>query len=621
MIGLGRDTLYQSIKHCFALPFILPLILLLSACGGGGGGGKPAGITSQATSAQSLSLSASSVASDSGGVTSSSVTLSVVSSSSRFVPSSTAVSSFSSSSSSISAVSSFSISSSSVIAATVVISGRITYDFVPHFDGRDGLDYAATEARPGRGLLVELLSATNQVLASDVSDETGHYSFLSVADEPVRVRVKAQLLNTQSSGIDQWNVKVTDNTDSNSLYAMVGSLLVANTSSAVRDLHAPSGWTGSAYTQTRVAAPFAIIDSVLMGMQRLVAVDNSVQFPPLELRWSANNTTADGDLMRGEIGTSFYNGAAIYILGAENEDTDEYDRHVILHEWGHYIEDRLSRADSIGGAHAGGDLLDMRVAMSEGFANAFSAMMLDDPVYRDSSGRQQDDGFQIIINRIDNAVRGWYSEASVQSILYNYYTNDNNKTARDITDVFTTITRANFVNNEAFISIYVFAEQLRAAFPNTAPALNTLLNGQNIAITDRFGSGESNSGGTVITLPVYKTLLLDNTSVNVCSTNRIGSGNKLGVAQFLLLNISVSGAYRISAIESGTSSTDSDPDLYLYRRGILQQQGVSPVTGAESLTHELSTGIYLLELVDDRAAREDYTEEAFACFDVRATPI
>jgi len=77
----------------------------------------------------------------------------------------------------------------------------------------------------------------------------------------------------------------------------------------------------------------------------------------------------------------------IRILGDENNDTDEYDAHVVVHEFGHYFENSLSRADSIGGPHTQSDRLDARIAFGEGWGNALSGMILDDPVYRDSSGR------------------------------------------------------------------------------------------------------------------------------------------------------------------------------------------------------------------------------------------
>lgn len=563
MVGYLVGSVRRSVSNLLCLSLII-IPALLSACGGGSSGGTPP-------------------------VASSTPTLSSSSSSSSSLP------------------------------AIITLSGNITYDFVPHAAEQDGLDYTATVARPGRGLLVELLDANNQVLTSTISSQTGAYSLNATRDKLVRVRVKAQLLS-ESDNSAQWDFKVTDNTSNNSVYAMAGSLLAANEATAARDLHASSGWGGSAYSQPRVAAPFAIIDSIFTGVERLLAVDDALQFPTLELRWSQNNNTADGDLALGEIATSFYSSDlnAIYILGSENDDTDEYDRHVILHEWGHYIEATLSRSDTIGGSHQGDDKLDLRVAMSEGFSNAFSAMLLDDPVYRDTSGVQQSDDFRIAVNRIDNTVRGWYSEASVQSIFYNFYASDTNKTARDIADVFTVIRRDNYINSDAFVSIYLFAEQLRTVNPTVTPTINSLLSGQNIAITDRFGANESNSGGAATHLPIYKTLPLNNTAVNVCSTNNQGAYNKLGVSQFLLLNVVSAGNYRITATESGTASSDSDPDMYLYFRGEILQEATSAMVGSETLTHSLLAGAYVLELVDDRAVRDDFNGNAYACFDVRA---
>ena len=61
------------------------------------------------------------------------------------------------------------------------------------------------------------------------------------------------------------------------------------------------------------------------------------------------------------------------ILGDAGVDTDEYDESVIVHEWGHYLPDRSYRATTVlADRHGGGDLLDMRVAFSEGWANAYS---------------------------------------------------------------------------------------------------------------------------------------------------------------------------------------------------------------------------------------------------------
>ena len=58
-------------------------------------------------------------------------------------------------------------------------------------------------------------------------------------------------------------------------------------------------------------------------------------------------------------------GIGICLVGAADQDTDEYDRHVIAHESGHYLEYYFSRSDSIGGPHALPDQLDLRVAFGE----------------------------------------------------------------------------------------------------------------------------------------------------------------------------------------------------------------------------------------------------------------
>ncbi len=506
-----------------------------------------------------------------------------------------------------------SAASLSSLSATLTISGKVTYDYVPHT--LNGLNYVGTAARPGRGLLVELLDEKDQILATSLTDTDGKYSFSASRNKLVKVRVKAQLLRTQSP---DWNFKVTDNTNNNNLYSMVGNLTAATEANAVRNLHAASGWNGTGYTSPRVAAPFALLDSIYLGIERIQDAGNVKDYPPLELRWSSKNKAADGDKNLGEIGTSFFDGDAIYILGDENNDTDEYDRHVILHEWGHYVETSFARSDSIGGDHAHDDKLDMRVAMSEGFANAFAAMMLDDANYRDSSGQSQADGFFNDVSRKNNSVRGWYSEASVQSILYNFYTSNAGKFARDFADIFWVISASNYSDSRALISIYVFAEQLRATMAGQASFFNSLLTEQNIAIADEYGFGESNSGGYNGNLPIYKNLPLSNTPVNACSTNRFGVYNKLGNAQYFLINISTAGTYQFSALEVGDDSGNSDPDLYLHRRGSLIDLAEGAAVDEEILSRFLSIGTYVLEVIDARVADIDESTEITACFDVRA---
>lgn len=503
------------------------------------------------------------------------------------------------------------LSSSSVDPSQLVtIRGRVTYDFVPHNNNFIGLDYDNIERKPVRAVQVELLDSSNQTLSSTTTDLDGNYQLSTVKNARVRVRVKAQLLSTQTPS---WNFTVRDNTNNNSLYVMDGSLSSSGSDASVRNLHAGSGWSGSTYIQARVAAPFAILDGIYTGVQILIAAGNTKNFPTLDLRWSIKNKPAEGDVALGEIGTSYFDGDAIYILGDKSNDTDEYDKHVILHEWGHYVESAFSRADSIGGEHLTDEKLDMRVAMSEGFSNAFSAVMLDDPAYRDSLGAGQADGFWFDVAEKNNTVRGWYTEASVQSILYNYYISEQGKTAKNFADLWSVFGSDAYINSKSLLSIYVFSALAKQTKPTHVDLLDDLLAGQNILVNDEFGTGESNSGSYAATLPIYKNIEPDNFPVNVCSSNRFGNGNKLGISQFLKLTLAASGIYRVQVKKTSGSLGNSDPDIYIYRQGAMTAFADGVEINSEALTATLSAGTYIMEVLD---ANQGGSSSVSRCFDV-----
>jgi hypothetical protein len=530
------------------------LMLLLGACGGGGGG-----------------------------------------SSNGFMPRSSSSADVSSSSNSSSSSSSSS-SSAPVLVNPVVVSGTVTYEFVPFNDDFIGLDYSAIETRPVRGAVVELVDSTNTPVAITATDDNGFYSAAVEANTVLRVQVKAQLQRNQAPS---WDMTVNDNTNNNRLYALVGSEASVGDSDSQRNLHAPSGWGSGNYATSRPAGPFAILDAVYTSLQQFVDAGYSGNFPPLQLFWSVNNITAEGEPSRGEIGTSYYFDNEIYILGEANQDTDEFDSHVIVHEWGHYIEDALGRSDSIGGPHQDTDYLDMRVAFSEGFSNAFAAMMLDDPIYRDSLDVNQSSGFYNDVREKNHAVQGWYSEASVESALYNYFLSSTNKTAKDFSPILSTLTDSSYYNADSFTTIFLFAERLIARYPSHRNALEGLLEEQDINSVNQYANNETNSGGNSINLPVYKSVSIDGAATNVCSTSEHTDFNKLGINQFLRLSITQSGNYAVSIQRSGGDFvTQSDPDFYIYFRGEEILAGESEENDLELQTVNLAAGNYIVEIVD-----------------------
>jgi hypothetical protein len=112
--------------------------------------------------------------------------------------------------------------------------------------------------------------------------------------------------------------------------------------------------------------------------------------PPVFIYWDAG--VNPGEYFNAGA-LSFYlpGESELYILGGENGDTDSsdvdhFDNSIVLHEYGHFIEDIFSDTDSPGGSHSGNSIIDPRLAWGEGWANFFQAAVLNNPVYRDTYG-------------------------------------------------------------------------------------------------------------------------------------------------------------------------------------------------------------------------------------------
>lgn len=389
----------------------------------------------------------------------------------------------------------------------ISVTGTATYDRVPH-KADHSLNYPGVTQAPIRGAVVEVV-CDNAVYSSGVTSADGSYTLAAPNSQEFFVRVKAQMLQT---GAASWNFRVVDNTSSGALYSMVSS--VYNRTSgipALPNLNAPSGWGVSSYTSTRVAAPFAILDSVYLAVQKVLVESPALSFPALNLNWSVNNVPVSGDPAIGQISTSHFNGTAIYILGAANDDIDEYDDHVVIHEWGHYFEHNFSRADNIGGSHGRGDVLDIRVAFGEGFGNALSAIVTDDPQYSDASGISQAAGFGFNMEDNNCLNAGWFSECSVQSILYDLYDddsafiNDADGISLGFSPLYSVLVNQQ-KNTPAMTSIFSFIKSLKDDV-GLIPAANidNLLSIQGIdVVTDIYGDSQiTNDPGYYDQLPVY----------------------------------------------------------------------------------------------------------------------
>ncbi|MEQ8956215.1 MAG: hypothetical protein RL120_18955, partial [Gammaproteobacteria bacterium] len=408
------------------------------------------------------------------------------------------------------------------------------------------------------------------------------------------------------------------------LYALQGDLFSSGGEDSVRGLSAGSGWTGSAYTNTRSAAPFAILDTVYEVMDKFVAVDPDIDFPALQIFWSPNNNTARGNISDGDIGYSFYSGGSFYILCDEDCDTDEYDEHISAHEWGHYFEDRLSRSDSIGGGHGLYDNLDMRVAFGEGWGNASSAIVLDDPIYTDSSGSMQSSGFTFDIEENDHATKGWYSEASAQSLLYDIYdsqSDDADTLSLGLSPIYDVFIAPDYVNTDYLTSIFVFLDKLREVIPGSAAGIDALALAQDINGTGPDGSGEINDGEIAETLPLYKNVSVDGAPVELCSTDETGfardNHNSLGARDFAYLEIASTQNLKID-ITRVSGDLSRDPDLIIWQQGLtnVNLKSESSIEDQETWNGQLNSGNYVLEVYDYNITENDASGSQAACFEL-----
>ncbi len=244
------------------------------------------------------------------------------------------------------------------VAATVgavSLEGRVTYARRP-LTSR-GLGPAASE---GLGFVsVQLVNGANVVRAEGLTDATGAFSLMGMAPggEPLSLRVRAARADaTYQLSVENFGGAV---------YAVTTMPFAAGPGMR-RDLE---------ITEASNAGAFAIFATMRGGLDFVRRV-LPTRAPPLRVRWERGRTPPGG--------TSYFipGQNMIYLLGGPT-DTDEYDLPVILHEFGHFVEQNFSRTSSPGGAHDGSPT-DPRLAWGEGWGTWFGCVANGSSAYLDS---------------------------------------------------------------------------------------------------------------------------------------------------------------------------------------------------------------------------------------------
>lgn len=519
-------------------------------------------------------------------------------------------------------------------APPAVIEGQITFDFYPVVG--DAFEMNNPVRRPARGVTVRAAPPANLMnpISTTTTDANGDYSLVVPSNIDVVIQARAEMRNGA-----QWNYSVVQpgtGAPTRPVYTLESRQFTTVSGQQTRNLHASSGWNSATnrfgILADRDAAPFSILDAVLEAQSFFLAARPTTNFPRLIINWSDRTRTSQYDPNNGEI----------TLWGDQRDDIDEFDHHVIVHEWLHYFEDNFSRQEDIGGRHPPGGAIDPRLNFIEGWANALSGIILGRPEYTDvwwddprNTYITVPDDFEQNNNcpadnentapfRQEFNTRGIYSECAVTAMIFDIFDGidaaESDSIQINADQIFTTF--ANHLRqHDYFITPMTFLEGLETnGFVNRRDLLAVL--GMHNITTFEFGSIQFPPPGRLLTLngaggllgqPSYQRPIAQYSHVrelpfteNVCVTDVFGRwGNRFLVNRLFAIRID---ATRTLNANLTSNNTAANPALRIYRRGDVPQFEATGVATTlpggtvmqASISQSLTPGLYILEVSDQR---------------------
>ncbi len=488
------------------------------------------------------------------------------------------------------------VSISQGAAVAVNVTGTARYEHIPINTSTFRLDTAGKSNRPARYVGVELLDYDGTtIIATGTTDGSGNYALSGTVNGAFKVRMVARMVKTTAPTYDFKIVDAVPGTSVGAVHSAVSSSVTAGAGGNI-------GLDLTAVDSTRKNGAFSILDVIRTSMDKILAVDANTVFPPLNVKWRINGT--DGSYFTTEesvCGTGV--SRCVVLLGSRTSDSDDFDLHVVAHEFTHYLENALSRSDSRGGGHATNDLLDPRLAYGEGLGNAMSGLFLDDPQYSDTTSSG---GFGFNLESGSHTLKGFYSEASVQSVIWDLF-DTNNETGDNLSLGFAPVWNAVLAlkDIDGITSLHEFIKALKNARPGDVTDIDSILALENVAPdfaseTDVSSSVSAPYAGYISTHtcngsgaafpynPVFQ--LVTGTGTDAYpETAHTGSQwcgavapgiNKLFGSQFFRIIPQNSGTMTITKTDSNTSDWERSY-VYVFRRGVrvgYASQYLSPAT-------------------------------------------
>lgn len=161
------------------------------------------------------------------------------------------------------------------------------------------------------------------------------------------------------------------------------------------------------------SGPFHLFETLHQGVSFIAGKGYAMPAPTVA-EWSQGQQT----------GTRYEPGADRLYFNGHEDDPDEFDDSVILHEFGHRVMAKLSRDDSPGGDHNMLNQSTPSLAWSEGFATYLAQRTMGTPRYNDKS---KGGVFQFDLKPLDSGVslgtsdgtdKGMLCEATVAGLLW-----------------------------------------------------------------------------------------------------------------------------------------------------------------------------------------------------------
>ena len=248
------------------------------------------------------------------------------------------------------------------------------------------------EERPVRQAEVRVTDPAGYVVQCGVTNDDGSFSVdLPVGDVDYTIAV-----NSRGAGA-LLNASVLNKPEFNRFYSLTAVRNARVQPAAVTLLAAADGdvlggafnildmiYEANRYLRVQTAACAATFDGCR-------GVDANHPLPKVSAYWEKGFNP--NSYFGSTSGLSFYlpGYARLFILGGQDgdvdfSDTDHFDNSVVIHEYGHFLEDTVGVSDSPGGSHNGNKVIDPRLAWSEGWGNFFQAAVRGENFYRDTTG-------------------------------------------------------------------------------------------------------------------------------------------------------------------------------------------------------------------------------------------